>query len=379
VQYISHYSLQPVWQGRIESALRPALLDFGCGETEVAESRPAARTVRVLTEEPPVPPASRIPVLPERSLSTPALASFLKLSSALVKPDLNPAGLQNEPIRSVPKGIFVPRYEALPLRARICFAAKPTEAQPPAKPPEWQPIERKRPVPLITREPAVVEQDTAPPEFAMAGGSAGFLGRLPMAVKVIALLGLLGGAGVPLWKQFNQSASAKSASQSSMLEHAVAMGPGGWFTREATDSDGKSRNRTFSLYKPSLDLADYRMEFSGKIERGGIGWVVRLKDQDNYYSMRLRRTEGKLKLVRWAVVDGDAQSPTEIALPPMGGADSGYKVRVDVRGPRITTAVQGQQVDFWTDNRLPGGGFGFTNDSEERATVSSVQFFLLGK
>ncbi len=360
---VAKYSLPAIWQGRIESALRPELLDLGWGEIETAESRPEARTVRVLTEDPPVPPRCSAATLSSSTPLSSGLAGFRNLTGAVAKPELNPAGLQNEPIRSLPKGIFVPRYDALPLRYRICFAPQPTEIKKP------EPKQRE------------IAEDTAPPEFAIAGGNVGFLGRIPMAIKVIGLIGLLGGGGVPLWKQFNQSASAKSASRPSnqTLEHAVAMGPGGWFTRDATDSEGKARNRTFSLYKPSLDLTDYRMEFIGKIERGGLGWVVRLQDQDNYYSMRLRRVEGKMSLARWAVVDGDAQSLTEIALPPVGGADSGYKVRVDVRGPRITTAVQGQHVDLWTDNRLASGGFGFTNDIEERASVSSVQFFLLGK
>ena len=345
--------------------LRPVYLDLGIVDHAPAAANQPAETptpVRVVKAGP---PPQSVPGLE----ADPAKAGFAALTIAPAKPLRETSAVQSEALRCLPKGIFVPRFEALPLRARICFAPKPAETKP-ADEPAVEPVPSE-----------------AAPEFSGVSGfefttaKEGFWMRLPLAVKALVVVGLLGAGGVPLWKLTVPPAAAKSRNQSSagqVTARSVSMGPGGWFMREADDKAGQQAGRTFSLYRPSLELSDYRMEFSGRIERRSLGWVVRLKDTSNYYAMKLEREEGKLKMVRWAVIEGEESSRAEIAVPPVGGVEKGYRVRVDVRGARITTAVQGQQIDTWTDNRLATGGFGFTNDAEERARIDSVQFFLIG-
>jgi hypothetical protein len=346
--------------------LRPVYLDLGIVDhAPVAVNQPVETPtpVRIVKAGP---PPQTVPQL----AAGPAKAGFAAMTIAPAKPSQDTFIVCSEPLRCLPKGIFVPRFEVLPLRARICFAPKPAEIAPLEEP-------AAEPVPV---EAAPEVSNVSGFEFTSA--KEGFWTRLPLAAKALVVVSLLAAGGVSAWRLTMQPADAKSDSQSSAAQvtaRSVSMGPGGWFTREADDKEGQQAGRTFSLYRPSLDLSDYRMEFLGRIERRGLGWVVRLKDTSNYYAMKLEREEGKLKLVRWAVIGGKESSRSEVSVPPMGGVDKGYSVRVDVRGARITTALQGQQIDTWTDNRLAAGGFGFSNDAEERARIDSVKFFLIGK
>jgi hypothetical protein len=63
--------------------------------------------------------------------------------------------------------------------------------------------------------------------------------------------------------------------------------------------------------------------------------------------------------------------------------DMFYRVRVDVRDQNFTTTVQGQVVDFWSDDRLSRGGVGFFSEKGERARLRwmevSHQYDALGR
>ena len=49
-------------------------------------------------------------------------------------------------------------------------------------------------------------------------------------------------------------------------------------------------------------------------------------------------------------------------------------MKLAVDGPRFTLYIDGEPVDFWTDNRLKSGAVGFMNERDERGATSSVQF-----
>jgi hypothetical protein len=57
--------------------------------------------------------------------------------------------------------------------------------------------------------------------------------------------------------------------------------------------------------------------------------------------------------------------------------DTVFNIRLDVRGPKFSTYIQGQQVDVWTDDQLKVGGVGFLNEREERGKVKSVSIRYL--
>ncbi len=141
----------------------------------------------------------------------------------------------------------------------------------------------------------------------------------------------------------------------------------------AYDKEGFVRPGHLALYKPSHDMADYKVEFLAQIERKSVGWVFRAEDEQNYYAMKLAVTEPGprplVALVRYAVVDGKRESHGETPLSVMMHNNRPYRVSVDVRGNRFLTSIEGQVVDSWSDDRLKSGGVGLFSEGSEKARV----------
>ena len=77
------------------------------------------------------------------------------------------------------------------------------------------------------------------------------------------------------------------------------------------DDNGFVKPGTLALYRPSLGLRDYEMEFLGMVDKKALSWVVRAKDFDNYYVVKLVVTKAgplpTMGITRYAVIDGKAQ------------------------------------------------------------------------
>ena len=155
---------------------------------------------------------------------------------------------------------------------------------------------------------------------------------------------------------------------------AVEMGEAGWVTEWVTDPTGSSHGRQISLYRPSLPMSDYRLEFSGRIEHKSLGWAFRKTDSRNYYVGKLQasRPGGPVNLIRYGVVRGVEDPHIQIPLPNVSSAGA-LKVRLDAKRARFTIYVQNQVVADWEDHRLQKGGVGFLSEREERGQVGSVQ------
>jgi hypothetical protein len=154
----------------------------------------------------------------------------------------------------------------------------------------------------------------------------------------------------------------------------VEMGEAGWLTEWVTDPTGSSHGRQISLYRPSLPMSDYRLNFSGRIENKSLGWAFRKADSKNYYVAKLQasRAGGPVNLVRYAVVRGVEDRHIQIPLPDVSSAGA-LKVRLDAKRSHFTIYVQNQVVADWQDPRLQKGGVGFLSEREERGQVESVQ------
>jgi len=87
--------------------------------------------------------------------------------------------------------------------------------------------------------------------------------------------------------------------------------------------------------------------------------------------------EPKIALLKYVVSSGHETQVGRVPIDLNVRLDTLYSVRVDVRGPKFTTYVQGQQVDIWTDDQLKSGGVGFLNEREERGGVKTVSVSLL--
>ncbi len=192
------------------------------------------------------------------------------------------------------------------------------------------------------------------------------------------------------WKSLNQTISNRAAVA---FADDFRSGLDAWESRSnltrswSYDAAGFVRPGPLALFKPSMDMTDYRFEFLGELDQKALGWVFRAQDLQNYYAMKLVVVRpGPLPLVhlvRYAVVNGKEVSRADRPLPMTVRADMMYRILVDVHGEDFTVMTQGQVVDFWSDSRLRRGGVGFFCGRGERARLRWVevshQYDALGK
>jgi hypothetical protein len=137
--------------------------------------------------------------------------------------------------------------------------------------------------------------------------------------------------------------------------------------------DGYVKTGGLSLFRPSLRLTDYRVEFMAQIENKAMGWVFRAQDTGNFYAMKFNVVEPGLRpiisVVRYPVVNGKRGHRIEIPLQVMMHNNTPYRVAVDVRGNHFTTSIEGEQVDSFSDDTLRAGGVGFFSENAERARL----------
>src|SRR5207253_4029394 len=86
------------------------------------------------------------------------------------------------------------------------------------------------------------------------------------------------------------------------------------------DATGFVRPGPLALYRPSLGLADYQLQFLGLIDKKALSWVVRAADFNNYYVVKLIVLKAgpllTVGITRYAVVNGqpDARVDTIAAI-----------------------------------------------------------------
>ena len=129
-------------------------------------------------------------------------------------------------------------------------------------------------------------------------------------------------------------------------------GRNNWASTWAYSSDGFMRTGQLALYRPTLTMDNYRLEFFTQIESKSVGWVFRAKDEQNYYAMKLSVTEPGprplVSVVRYPVLAGRKGKRVQIPLPIMMHNNTPYHVALDVKGSRFRAFVEDQEVDSWT-------------------------------
>jgi hypothetical protein len=191
----------------------------------------------------------------------------------------------------------------------------PAAAAPPAPSPV-EPVVRQKPAEPVAPKPAAAEISTTTlfePHLTMGdeAESGSFLSRIPIPVKIgLAILLLAAALYFVLGKGQAPVASAP-----------VAVGEQGWSTEWAGDAVGSRRGRQLTLYRPSVGMTDYQMQFSGQIESKALGWVFREADTKNYYAMKIENLRpGAMAISHFAVVEGressDSQKPLGIDARP---------------------------------------------------------------
>jgi hypothetical protein len=146
-----------------------------------------------------------------------------------------------------------------------------------------------------------------------------------------------------------------------------------WERSWTYDEAGFIRPGKLALYAPSMKMRDYRVEFMVQIDRKSSGWVFRAADHLNYYATKLTISKPGplplLSLVRYPVLGGTEGPKVEVPIRLYMHNNTPYRVQLAVQGNNFTTLIEGQIVDFWRDDKLQIGGFGFFSDTGARARV----------
>jgi hypothetical protein len=183
--------------------------------------------------------------------------------------------------------------------------------------------------------------------------SGGFVNRIRSAISNRAETHLSDG--------FHSGMAAWGAPQNSWAQ--------GW----ARHAEGYVTPGKLALFRPSLRYADYRLEFFGQIESKSLDWAVRATDDANYYAMKFAADgpgpRAVVSMVHYPVVAGVKGQRVSTPLNIMIHEHTPYHVAVDVHGDRITTSIEGEEVDSFVDGTLARGGVGFFADAGEQARL----------
>jgi hypothetical protein len=81
-------------------------------------------------------------------------------------------------------------------------------------------------------------------------------------------------------------------------------------------------------------------------------------------------------VAHYPVVGGQQGHRIDTPLNVMVHNNTPYHVAVEVRGNRVITSIEGQEVDSWTDDSLlASGGVGFFNEAGARARLYWMKVF----
>ncbi|HYP07627.1 MAG TPA: hypothetical protein VER03_15445 [Bryobacteraceae bacterium] len=374
----------------------PAPASAPVPETPVIQARPtpppapakATPTVTAKPAQPAVRPAAAVPPapVPPAVVHRPAAAAAA-VSPALAKTepaktsapperDRRPAAAAKAPAAPAPQQAPTPNRPPLRDRGNAVPVEEVLEQPTPAPKPKMVPIRKPEPVAAAASAP---ERADNLPMLGMPEEQKSPITKIGMVAVVVAVLA--GGAYVTFsGGKSSARASGPEETISDNTNPGMVIGGGGWTTTWGADSP-VNKGKQISIYRPSMTMPDYRLEFRGQIEKKALGWIFRAQDPKNYYVMKLQTLKPGaspvVALVKYAVIDGKETTHTQTMLPFPVSLDTVYQVRVDVKGDKFTTYVQGKLLDYWTDDRIKLGGAGFYTETGERSQIKSSQVSYL--
>lgn len=140
---------------------------------------------------------------------------------------------------------------------------------------------------------------------------------------------------------------------------------------------GTRRLASLRLWKRSVDLQNYQLEFEAEMQRNSLSWAFRADENaQNYYATKLAIIRpGPLPnagVIRYTVIDGQESDLVQMPLPVTLDRGSSYRLRVTVQDNRFITYLDGRVISNWTDDRLTRGGVGFFDDTADPQKVQWV-------
>ncbi|MBM3739132.1 MAG: hypothetical protein FJW39_25435 [Acidobacteria bacterium] len=133
------------------------------------------------------------------------------------------------------------------------------------------------------------------------------------------------------------------------------------------------------LWKPTLKMADYNVNFGAQIDTRAVGWAFRAMDHGSYYATKVSLdSHGGVNgsrgaaIVRTVMLGGNQVSKMQLPLPLPLEKGKVYEIAMRVSGGKFVTAINGQVVDSWSDHRLKRGGVGFFSEPGEKSVLHWV-------
>jgi hypothetical protein len=238
---------------------------------------------------------------------------------------------------------------------------------------EAKPQKTETPLPAPLAAPYPGSTDLGLPRLNLQS-SPGFLGQIPMLVKIGIVVVLVAGLGglIAFSSKSGGAATVSNRPGTVVVGSALPSGDAGWIADWGAEQ-GVRRSRQISILRSSQTLTDYRIEMQGQIDTKAIGWIFRAADPKHYYVTKLEIVkpglEPTIALVRFAIIDGEEQVHAQLPLPMKFRRDTLFKIRLDAVGNHFTTYVQDEKVDDWTDDRVKTGGVGLYSERGEAATL----------
>lgn len=144
----------------------------------------------------------------------------------------------------------------------------------------------------------------------------------------------------------------------------------------SVDPSGWVRPGRLALYRDTIPLTDYRLEFMCQIQSRALGFAFRAVDTNNYYAVKIGIVRPgplpSIALIRYAVINGRAGPKTLVSVPLAVQSDTLYRVVTEVRGDLFSVTLNGQLADAWSDGQFKSGGIGFFTDNGEVSRLRGV-------
>jgi len=242
-----------------------------------------------------------------------------------------------------------------------------------AAPPPGAPVRPEPALPKPVAMPAPLSAPEIPMDLGLPTLSMGKSGGLSKGVMIAIAVAVLAIGAVLYFTMWGGSAGA---SNTHVIEAGPALASGDWaWINDWANDVAAHRQRQISVLGPSVDLADYRVEFQGQIQNKAMGWVYRAKDPKNFYVMKLVLAKAgsnpAITLERFAVINGNEEPHAQVPATVTATPDNIYNIRFEAVGNHFTTWLQEQKVDEMTDDRIKSGGVGQYHDQGENASLKN--------
>jgi hypothetical protein len=315
---------------RPKVALAPGYVPPPAPPARGAPAKPASSTVRSQGPAKPAPPkvvapAARLAQPKQAPTAKTAQPASAKAAEAPKSEQAKPEAQKLEPGRPDPaKPEPVKQAAAKPAIAKTqpaaaskaapsesapaqeARAAKATAAETPQAPAEAQtappPVEQPaKPTAnqsggsTSEQRPKQPAKDTVPNFGAAQPLNVPFAGSLKIKLGIAILLLVVACTTYLGWGSKTQKpVNTNTAASADGSGPSIILGEGGWVEGWGGDPSGLHAGRQITIYRPSLKLSDYRLEFQGSIDTKSVGWVFRAADPDNYYAMKLMNVSSGL-------------------------------------------------------------------------------------